>query len=43
MNQEMNIMHERNVWDLVTLPKDVKNLGNCWMYTLKKNGKKIKL
>ena len=40
MDQEMETIHEREVWTLVPPPKDrTKILGNKWVYTTKTNEK----
>jgi hypothetical protein len=35
MKQELQVMRERNVWELVPKPTNVKILGNRWVYTVK--------
>ncbi|GFX44121.1 retrovirus-related Pol polyprotein from transposon TNT 1-94 [Trichonephila clavipes] len=35
MDKEINVMMERKVWDLVDHPDNIKNLENCWVYTIK--------
>ncbi|GFY20223.1 retrovirus-related Pol polyprotein from transposon TNT 1-94 [Trichonephila clavipes] len=43
MDKEINVMKERKVWDLVDHPDNIKILENRWVYTIKYDGKKIKL
>jgi len=35
MNEEMESLHENDVWDLVELPKDQKVVGSKWVFKLK--------
>ncbi|GFW38759.1 retrovirus-related Pol polyprotein from transposon RE1 [Trichonephila clavipes] len=35
MDKEINVMKERNVWDLVDHPDNIKILENRWVYTIK--------
>lgn len=39
MDQEMQVMYDREVWDLVKPPENAQVLGNRWVYTLKRNEK----
>ena len=35
MDKEMNSLHMNDVWDLVKLPKDRKEVGSKWVFKLK--------
>lgn len=37
MQEEIDIMRERSVWELIKKPKDAKVLGCRWVYTVKKD------
>lgn len=39
MSQEIGVMHDREVWELVDPPENVKILGSRWVYALKMNDK----
>ena len=39
MDSEMSAHYSNNTWDLVTLPKDRKAIGNRWVFTKKDDGR----
>lgn len=41
MQEEINMMTDRSVWELVPKPENVKVLGNRWVYTLKRDDKNV--
>ncbi|GFX67838.1 retrovirus-related Pol polyprotein from transposon TNT 1-94 [Trichonephila clavipes] len=41
MKEEINVMKERDVWELVPAPQDSKVIGCRWVYTLKTDSKGI--
>ncbi|GBM24292.1 Retrovirus-related Pol polyprotein from transposon TNT 1-94 [Araneus ventricosus] len=44
MQEEINMMSNRNVWELVPKPENIKILGNKWIFTIKRdeNGKTVR-
>jgi len=39
MEHEIEVINDRNVWELVPKPNNTKILGNRWVYTIKKDEK----
>lgn len=37
MEEELQVMRERKVWNLQTLPKNIKPIGCRWVFTVKQN------
>lgn len=36
MEEEMEALHKKNTWELVTFPKGRKDIGNKWVLKLKR-------
>nr|XP_042910227.1 uncharacterized protein LOC107448150 [Parasteatoda tepidariorum] len=43
MNEELNSIHEHDVWDLVDKPENVKIVKSKWVFTMKENKYKARL
>lgn len=39
MEEELEVMYKRKVWELTPLPADVEPLGCRWVYTIKRDDK----
>ncbi|KAE8685043.1 hypothetical protein F3Y22_tig00111101pilonHSYRG00028 [Hibiscus syriacus] len=38
MQEEIEVLHKNNTWDLVPLPQGRKPIGNKWVFKIKRNG-----